>query len=226
VDIRSIRAGIQPANRNEFGYDDNHVVLIYVGRLGPEKNIPFLLRSVAGASQAYENIRLLIVGDGPEKQELMELVNQLNISSVVHFTGMVPYEKVHCYLSMADIFVTASVTEVHPLSVIEAMAVGLPVVGIHSPGISDSIEDGVTGYLVREEDLAAYTAKLVKLISQPEQRRVMGKNAQAAAENFAIENTCERMIELYQMVIQKKAMKRMSFSVRVRRLFDSLGSLK
>lgn len=221
VDIRSLRSGIQPANRQDFGYSEENVVLIYVGRLGPEKNIPFLLKSFSGAVQAYEHIRLMIVGDGPEKKELMELVEQYQISSKVHFTGMVPYEVVHCYLSMADIFVTASVTEVHPLSVIEAMAVGLPVLGIHSPGISDTVQDGVTGYLVGEENLAAYTAKMVKMISEGEQRKKMGEQARIAAETFAIENTCQRMIELYEKVIQLKKFQRKSIPVRMRRFLDT-----
>jgi len=65
---------------------------------------------------------------------------------------------------MGDAFVTASVTEVHPLTVIEAMASGLPVLGIQSPGVGDTIQEGVTGFLAPQEDLAMFTAKMVKLL--------------------------------------------------------------
>jgi len=220
VDLTAFRQPIAAANRSEFGFREENVVFIYVGRLGPEKNLPFLLRCFAGVAQAYPEARLIIVGDGPEKNSLQEWVDQAGMTSFVRFTGMVPYEKVCQYLKMADIFATASVTEVHPLSVIEAMAAGLPVLGIHSPGISDSVQDGETGFLVAEEDLAAYTAKMTRLISHKEERLRMGTKAQIESERFSIDHTGTRMIEIYQRAIEGKAKKRRSIAVRFRRLLD------
>jgi len=136
---------------------------------------------------------------------------------------MVPYQKVCQYLKMADVFVTASVTEVHPLSVIEAMAAGLPVLGIHSPGISDSVQDGVSGFLVGEEDMAAFTAKMARLISNSEERLKMGENAQRESERFSIDQTGTKMVEIYQKAIEGKAQRRRSLSVRFRRLLDRVG---
>jgi glycosyltransferase involved in cell wall biosynthesis len=220
VDLRPLKIAIQPIDRSELGLSSESVVLIYTGRLGPEKNLPFLLRSFAGIAQAYEHVHLLLVGDGPERGNLENIVQSMNISPRVHFIGMVNRSDIYRYLATSDAFVTASVTEVHPLSVIEALASGLPVMGIDSPGISDTVEDGITGLLVKEEDLAAFTAKLVRLISEHEWRKQMGNRGRQAAENFSIERTSERMVELYKKVVEEKKSLKPGFRVILTRLVD------
>jgi glycosyltransferase involved in cell wall biosynthesis len=114
----------------------------------------------------------------------------------VGFTGLVEYADLPAYLATADAFVTASVTEVHPLSVIEAMASGLPVLGIASPGIEDTIEDGLTGYL-SPDDLPAFTAKMTRLVAERERRVEMSQRARQASEAYAIERTSARLMEHY-----------------------------
>jgi glycosyltransferase involved in cell wall biosynthesis len=104
---------------------------------------------------------------------------------------------------MADAFVTASVTEVHPLSVIEAMASGLPVLGIVSPGIEDTVEDGVTGYL-SPEDLPSFTAKMARLVSEQARRTEMSQHARQAAEEFAIERTSARLLQYYDKLVLER----------------------
>jgi 1,2-diacylglycerol 3-alpha-glucosyltransferase len=220
VDLKPLERPIQALDRREIGISPQSVVLIYVGRLGPEKNLSFLLRSFAGVAQAYEHVHLLLVGDGPERDNLETSVHYMNISSRVHFIGMVPRTDIYGYLAGSDAFVTSSVTEVHPLSVIEALASGLPVLGIDSPGISDTVEDGITGLLVKEEDLAAFTAKLVRLISEPELRKQMGMRAREAAKNFSIERTSENMLNLYQKVIEEKKSLNPGLRVILTRLVD------
>src|SRR5574341_1116426 len=172
VDIQPFRQTHSLLDRTQFGFSLEDVLLIYVGRLGPEKNLSFLLRSFAGTAKAYDHIGLLLVGDGPERENLQEQAAYMKIDSRVHFTGSIPYEQMPGYLSMADAFVTASVTEVHPLSVIEAMAAGLPVLGIQSPGVGDTVEDGKTGFLA-SEDLASFAAKLTRLCIERDFRQKM-----------------------------------------------------
>jgi len=222
VDITPLRQSIQPFSRRELGIPDNAIVLIYTGRLGPEKNLIFLLRSVSGVLQAFDHVFLLLVGDGPERENLEDRVKYMGINSRVHFVGMVPHEEIYTYLVGADAFVTASVTEVHPLSVIEAMAAGLPVLGIDSPGIGDTIEDGISGYLVHDEDLAAFTAKLVRLISEDQRRKMMGSQARQEAEKYAIEKTAAMMVEKYEQAIYFKQTQPPGFRVLVTRFLDKL----
>ena len=169
---------------------------------------------------------LVLVGDGPERDNLQDLVLHRNLKERVHFTGMVPYDEMPCYLAMADAFVTASVTEVHPLSVIEAMAAGLPVLGIQSPGVGDTVEDGKTGFLSPEEDLAAFTARMVRLVIDHETRHAMATQARQAAENYAIEKTVQLILERYQKVIEKAAHRKNNLRTRTYRFLDRVGRVR
>ncbi len=187
----------EPLSRADYGFKEDDILLIYTGRLGPEKNLDFLLQAFAGVTQAVENVRLLLVGDGPLKEDLKELARDLRITDAIQFTGLIPYDNMPGYLAMCDAFVTASVTEVHPLSVIEAMGAGLPVMGIHSPGVGDTVEDGLTGFL-SSADLAAFTAKLTRLCLQTQLRRKMGQAARKASNQYAIERTTQMMLRHYE----------------------------
>jgi glycosyltransferase involved in cell wall biosynthesis len=205
VDIKPFGNVEQPIPRQQFGFTGDDILLTYMGRLGVEKNLPFLLRSFAGIANAYENVGLLVIGGGSELENLEEYVRLMDLADRVHFTGMVPYDDLPAYMAAADAFVTASVSEVHPLSVIEALASGLPVVGIQSPGVGDTIQDGVTGYLAPEEDLAAFTAKLSRIITDSENRKKMAHQAKQAAKMYSIENTTDVILERYQEIWEKYA---------------------
>jgi len=220
VDISPFRGELVPIDRSEFGFEENEVILVYVGRLGPEKNLPFLLRAFNGAAQAYNNLCLLIVGEGPEHENLEDRVRHMPIADRVHFTGMVDYKKIPNYLVASDIFVTASVTEVHPLSVIEAMAAGLPVLGIESPGVADTVNDGQDGFIVPEEDLAAFTAKMIRLATETELRHKMSQQARQTSELYDYHRTTQLMFELYQQAIQNTTERRRSLRARWIRFWD------
>lgn len=188
----------EPLNRADFGFDKDDIILVYMGRIAPEKNIGFLLRSFAGVARAIPKTKLLIIGGGQkeDEEETKSIAGKLELGERICFTGSIPYQKIPSHLAMCDIFTTASVTEVHPFSVIEAMAAGLPVVGIDSPGISDSIVDGRTGML-SADDLASYTAKLTLLCNNREQQKKMGREAQKASAQFSIAHTTQIMLKHY-----------------------------
>ena len=187
----------EPLSRADYGFREDDILLIYTGRLGPEKNLDFLLLAFAGVVHAVANVKLLLVGDGPQKNELKHLAKDLQIENSIQFTGLIPYEKMPGYLAMCDAFVTASVTEVHPLSVIEAMGTGLPVMGIHSPGVGDTVEDGITG-LLSTDHLPAFTAKLTRMCLQQDLRRKMGRMARQVSEKYDIGLTTKMMLRHYE----------------------------
>ncbi len=207
--------------RAELGFSQEDILVIYSGRLAPEKNVDFLLRVFAGVAETVDKVHLLLIGSGPEEPDLIKLSNDLAISDRVHFLGMVQYERVPQYLMMSDIFVTASVTEVHPLSVIEAMASGLPAVGIHSVGVGDTIEDGVTGFLASQSQ-AAFAAKLTRLCLDRNQRRKMGNAARKASEKYAIESTTKVLLANYQRLVLQALPERNSFRSRLRSIVENL----
>lgn len=216
VDLKPFQAAA-PLPRESFGYRNDDILLIYVGRIAPEKNLPFLLRAFAGVAQAIPGAHLLIVGGGIHQfeDEMRELVEELKLAPRVRFTGKIPYDQLPAYLAMCDIFTTASVTEVHPLSVIEAMAAGLPVMGIQSVGVGDTVQDGVTGFL-STNDLPGFTAKLTRLCLDPSLRRQMSVSAREASSMYAIERTTAIILNHYQRLVNDARPRKSNWRTRLR----------
>lgn len=193
----------KPLPRADFGFTDDDILLVYAGRIAPEKNLEFLLQAFAGVARAIPNAYLLIVGGGQKDhmEELKPIPGELRIADRVRFTGMVPYAQLPSHLAMCDAFVTASVTEVHPFSVIEAMATGLPIMGIDSPGVGDSVTDGVSG-LLSTKDIASFTAKLTLLCLDRNLQKQLGAEAQKASGQFSIERTTKIVLGHYSRLTQ------------------------
>ena len=211
----------QPLLRSEFGYADDDILLVYAGRIAPEKNLEFLIQSFAGVSRLIPNVHLLIVGGGQKEHEeaLRPVPGELGIKDRVHFTGMIPYDQLPSYLAMCDVFVTTSVTEVHPLSVIEAMAAGLPIVGIDSPGVGDSVVDGESG-LLSTEDIASYTAKLTYLCMSRDLQKKMGTAAREASQQYSIERTMKIMLQHYNRLTQNTKPIKQSLDERLKSILE------
>jgi len=211
----------EPLSRADFGFKESDVLLVYTGRIATEKNLSFLLQSFAEVAQALTHVYLMILGGGQKQieEETKQLAAKLNLNQRVRFTGFIPYETLPPYLAMCDAFVTASVTEVHPLSVIEGMASGLPVIGIDSPGIGDTIEDGKTGFLTTQ-DLVSFTAKLTRLCLDASLRKQMGDSALQASTRYAIEWTTKMMLEQYERLVYASRPRRENWAVRLRGLLE------
>jgi glycosyltransferase involved in cell wall biosynthesis len=206
VDLAPFRAAC-PIDRATLGLRPDEIVLVYAGRLGIEKNLPFLLRAVAGIQGAHPRVRLLLVGDGPEKDNLEDQARHSGFGDRILFTGLVPYADIPGFLAVGDVFVTASRTEVHPLSVIEALASGLPVVGIDSPGVSDTVVDGDNGFIAAD-DLASYTAKLSRIVLDDDLRRRLAERARQSAEAYDIERTGPQVEACYRELVARKPRRR------------------
>lgn len=220
VDLGPFQNPGQPVDRAELGFASSDIVLLFVGRLGPEKNLDFLLRSFTGAIQAYDHLRLVLIGGGPERENLEDWVSRTGNQHAVRFLGPISYDQMPRYMAMADVFVTASVTEVHPLTVIEAMAAGLPVVGINSPGIGDTVKDGETGFLVPQEEIAMFTAMMIRMAVDNNKRQRMGQQARLEAQNYAIDRTSRMMLERYERVVRDSAGRKQTLRVRVDRFIE------
>lgn len=219
VDLASFRKPQGEYLRRKLGFDLTDILLTFTGRLAPEKNLAFLLKAFNGVYEALPNLQLLLIGDGPERENLEDLAYEIKSGHHIHFMGRVSYEKLPAYLSMCDIFVTASVSEVHPLSVIEAMASGLPVMGIHSVGLSDTVEDGVTGFL-SSNDLSAFSAKLTRLCLDTPARQRMGKKARQASERYDIQRTTIEMLAHYERLAREGSSRKSGLRFRLRSFLE------
>ncbi|MDH7570397.1 MAG: glycosyltransferase [Armatimonadota bacterium] len=197
VDLRRFREARGEAVRARLGLERWQVVALFTGRVAPEKNLGELLSSARLVATQCEAFRLVILGDGPDLPALRRQAKEMGLEEVVLFPGAVPHEEVPPYCAMADVFVTASTTEVNPTSVIEAMAAGTPVVAYDTFGLREIVCHGEDGHLTAHtpEALAAAIAALVQ------DRAKLGRlasQAARAAERFSLESTGRQMLAVYE----------------------------
>ncbi len=178
------------------------VVIVHVGRFVELKNHALLLRSFARV-QSETPVYLWLVGDGELRPKTEQLAQELGVADRVRFWGV--RSDVADILNAADIFTLPSKWEGNPLSVMEAMAAGLPVVATAVGGVPELVEDGVSGLLTPNEDLDALVAALQRLVDSVELRRRMSNAAlQRAREKFDIRHTVLAYEALYEELLQRK----------------------
>lgn len=204
VDLEAFREPRLSPTRAELGIGEDEQVLISVGRLGPEKNVAFLLRALAGICQLIPGTSLVLLGEGLEKDSLRDQAHRSGIADRVKFIGQVTYDKVPGYIAIADLFVTASMAETFGMAAVEAMAAGLPVIGISSPGIGDVVEHGVSG-LVVPEDVQAFVRATASLLGDETLRGRMSRGARAVSERYAITETSRRILSQYERLVDERA---------------------
>jgi L-malate glycosyltransferase len=173
-----IAGGVDPARfGGPAGPADLDLVL--VARLVPIKAVDLFLRAVSGVAQRMPSVSAAVVGDGPLRPSLEELARALDLGERVQFVGQ--QADVASWLRRARLFVLTSESEGLPLSVMEAMSCGLPVVAPRVGELPELVEDGVNGFLVRERSPEAFTEKMLALLSEPERRAAFAAEAARAA---------------------------------------------
>jgi glycosyltransferase involved in cell wall biosynthesis len=197
VDLRPFHHPAAPRSKTDLGVPETAVLGIYIGRLSPEKNLYTLLEQVQAANYILGNVHLAVGGKGELESSLKRYARELGIADRVHFLGGLAYEEIPNHLAAADFFVTASTTEVHPLTLIEAMAVGLPVAAPDAPGNKDTIVNGETGFLALTPE-SGLAAAMVGLAINAERRRQMGQAARQASARYDIKKTVQKTLHLYE----------------------------
>lgn len=171
--------------------------LLFLGRLQREKGIYELLDAMAKLSLQFLNIRLFAGGDGNSK-ELTEHACRLGIIDKITFLGWVQGSRKADLLARATVFVLPSYNEGLPVGILEAMAVGLPVISTTVGGIPDAVENGVEGLLIAPRNVDALVAAIAKLLRNPELRQQMGEAAvRKARDQFSSDKVIRRLETLY-----------------------------
>jgi len=202
TDLKPFLRADGKALRQSKGWQ-NDKVIISIGRLAPEKNWETLLRAVTQVCSQHPDMRLVLIGDGPDKQNLEVLAAELGIAERVSFIGRLPFEDVPTYLEAADMFSFASVTETQGLVTIEAMAAGLPIVAVDGSGTHDIVDNGKEGFLV-ENDPNALASAINEMLSDPKQMKQFSANALKKAKTFDMNRLGKQMIKVYEQAIQDK----------------------
>lgn len=159
--------------------DTNSITFLSLGRLAPEKDIPRIVRAFALVNKQHPHTRLRIVGEGSECTKIESLITKLKLGEVVTlttWTDNVPYEMSH-----ADIFLLASLHEAYALTLVEAMAVGIPVVTTDVGCVGDVVRDGEHGLVVHEEGDEVYAQAMERMVTDIEFRKKCGEQAHHTA---------------------------------------------
>lgn len=202
IDLTPYKKADGTAIRAGWNWNDDKVI-ISAGRLAEEKNWVTLLEAFARAQKAQPNIRLVLLGDGPQAHALQRLAGELEISERVTFVGKVPFEEVPNYLKAADLFAFASITETQGLVTLEAMAAGLPVVAVDASGTRDILEDGKQGFL-RQNDPADLADGIIQVV---ENAGLSGKFKSAAlrtSRSYDNARLARKMLKAYEQAILDK----------------------
>ncbi len=203
IDIEPFRNPASPKTRADYGFPDRAVVFCYLGRVGAEKNIDLLVEAFIATAEGVPDACLLVLGEGSHREEAEDSLRDAGLSDRVHFAGLIPYAEVPDHLAAADVFVTASVSEVHPLVVMEAFAAGLPAIGVRSPGVGDIVEDGLTGFLT-PEDADAFAERMEEFATDTELRTRMSDAALEASTRYDVRAMAEVLLGYYRRLVTSR----------------------
>lgn len=178
-------------------------VIMFVGSLRPVKGVKYLIEAMKITADKNKNMRLFIVGDGEERKYLENLVRNLNIERYVTFVGKVPNEKVPEYMAASDVFVLPSLSEGFPVTVVEAMASGLPIVATNIRGLPEIIKNGENGFLVKPESPIEIAEKVLLLLEDDELRERISRNNKGKAKEYSWEAIIGKLERVYECCLQK-----------------------
>jgi glycosyltransferase involved in cell wall biosynthesis len=211
VDIKKF----SPANQEEkyllrqrLEISQNERVVIFTGRLVTYKGLPLLLRVWKKIQQEHSNVRLLLLGSGGLdihscEEYLKKFVRLNKLSNSVQFMGTV--ENVHDYLRASDIFVFPSENEAFPLSLIEAMACGLPVISTSAGGIKDVLVDGINGRVVKSDDYQQLYDAIVDIITDINLSDNLGQAAwRSVRHKYSTDSVTSKYVELFEQISKSR----------------------
>jgi glycosyltransferase involved in cell wall biosynthesis len=187
-----------PARQAELGLPHDAPVIGVVAEMRPEKNLELWLKTAAEVRRQLPRSRFMIVGDGQQRQYLESLSVQLGLADAVIFCGR--RRDVAQLLPLMDVFMLTSDMEAKPVSILEAMASGVPVLTTNVGSNSETIEDGVTGYLVPAGDRDGLAQRASQLLTRPAVARAMGS---AARCEIIANHSVARMVEGYEQLIEQ-----------------------
>ncbi|MEP7041325.1 MAG: glycosyltransferase, partial [Chloroflexota bacterium] len=211
--VRVIPSGIEVATmaaltatdpRPLAGWPPDALVAVTLGRLAPEKSVEVVVEAFAQVAADVPKLRLLVIGGGPSEAALRERASMPDLAGRVNLTGQLARGEALALAKGADLFLGASRTETQGLVLAEALALGLPVVALDGPGITDSVRDGVDGSVVPVDALgdgSRLAAALRDLVHHPARRAALAEAAVAGAGRFDVATRIGNMVALYRELL-------------------------
>lgn len=187
--------------RRTWGIGKDDTLLLFVGRIGEEKRVFELLDICANVlRRAGSRVKVLFVGNGPALTEMKHTVRRLELTEKIIFTGFLSWDQLHTYYAMSDIFVTASLSEMHSMTILEAMISALPIVVRDDVSFHDTISDGQNGFLTASD--AEMEERILELIQDSGKRRKFSKKSLEMSRKFSLETHGKKTEAFYQAVLE------------------------
>ncbi len=193
-------------SRKELKIQENEKIILFVGGLRHVKGARYLIEAMKTIIDREKNARLLIVGDGDEKEFLKDLVKRLNLQEHVNFAGKIPNENIPEYMVASDIFVLPSLSEGFPVTVLEAMASGLPIVTTDVRGLSEIVKEGENGFLVKPENPGEIAEKVLLILEDTELRERISLSNKEKSKKYSWESVVARLEDVYHSIYFNKSL--------------------
>jgi glycosyltransferase involved in cell wall biosynthesis len=198
IDVKNFQRGLRYSIREKHGIPSNDKIILFVGRVAKEKNILFLIDAFFELHKRIDNTTLMIVGDGPERQEIIHKVSHLGIRNKVVFAGYITREDIVEYYRQSDLFAFASITETQGLVVLEALSAGLPVVAVAKEGIADVLVEGKGCLLVEEPIIKPFVDKMENILKDRNLRlRLSDEGVNYVNQNWSMDTMAKRLQDIY-----------------------------
>ncbi len=177
----------------------NFKKIVFVGRLDTQKGVEYLIKAIPYVIKEVKKVHFFILGNGNLEAQLKKLAKSLKISSHLTFLNMIPLEKMPDFYSSADIFCLPSIHEGFPLSIAEALSIGLIIVASSTEGIPEAIIEGKNGFLVKPKNVDLLSKKLIKalMLSNEEIIEIENNNVKLANDKYSWDKITQQILEVY-----------------------------
>lgn len=177
---------------------NSKVKILFIGRLIPRKGFQFVIQALPKLrTLAKRPFEIEVVGTGAHRHELDELAEKLQVSEMIKYVGLVPYDKLEKSYQYADVFVLTSLSEGMPSVILEAMGCGLPIIASDVGGNNEIVHEGENGYLIKDNNIDLLAEKLAFLINNEEEREKMGKHSRQLALEYDWKTIMAQYNDLY-----------------------------
>ena len=212
VDLSAFTPGKAPRELyDKYEIPVDTPIILYVGRLDPEKKVGVVLEAFSQFLNFCKDNKLdklsktlfVVVGDGVDKNNLVEKANRMGISHAVKFLGRVVGDDLYNIYKVGDVFVTASEIETQGIVLIEAAASGLPLIAVSAGAVAEVCQDGVNGYLLNPGDVKGMANAMMEILKNDEKREEMAQKSIEIAEGHSLEKTLKRFELIYEKLVKR-----------------------
>ena len=188
----------------EYGIPKTKPIVLYVGRVDPEKSLDILMDAFIKAHKKVPDAHLVVVGDGTARPKLEAQIEKAGLSANAHFLGRVIGDNLPQLYRTGTVFAITSKTETQSIVLMEAMASGLPCVAVNAGAIHELVKDNKNGYLCEADDVDAVANGLVKILSDKDRQAKMSDESVKRAAKHDISHTLTRLEEIYNTVLDNR----------------------